>query len=460
VIFCYILIGGGAIIFHYMCHRKDIPTSNNRKVRDYRNMMYIDESDDETIQSSDGEGASEVTLWKLGNEVFTRYVEIQRDISCPWCHNRCPLAGTNLIASPTCTQSEAGNVVAWSKETRSHLTAFLIHLRSYHSEFRFDLCADLENNLHVVVEKQCLLKDDNMKGAKRSRTGKKLNSHAEWTGVLLTENNSNEHCPVVATIQSHNMFSLIGKGGEATERFTRQYIDKIHFEKSHLLPKDSLDVLSQTKKLSSSAYDDNDDDMDADDEGETIDSFNRERKRFNNKKDIEDQDADAADDNDNDDDNDDIDDDNDEAKWGSIEKGESGKGRVYYTTDGKVEKDASRFYNVDAAINNIWTIEHTNRIISEYLDVNLNEKVFMCKWNEHIAASPVYADMWMPHVAQLFARRHAHFLLRHNLRYVFLLHLISLWDHSLLSFDNVETCIKIVDEVMVSSSDVLRNSQI
>jgi len=121
--------------------------------------------------------------------------------------------------------------------------------------------------------------------------------------------------------------------------------------------------------------------------------------------------------------------------------------RVFCTSDGQVERDSASFHNPDAVNNSLWMTEHTNRVIGEYLDVNLVEKGFMCKWNQHIASFPtVYADLYVSNISKLFASRHAHFLLQHNMRYVFLLHLMSLWDHSLLTLDDVEKCIAIVDQ--------------
>ena len=76
----------------------------------------------------------------------------------------------------------------------------------------------------------------------------------------------------------------------------------------------------------------------------------------------------------------------------------------------------------------------------------------MCKWNEHVAACPVFADMYLSFVCELFARRHAPYIVKHKLRYVFLLHLINLWDHSLLSVKHVEACMAIVDDAIAANA--------
>ena len=122
--------------------------------------------------------------------------------------------------------------------------------------------------------------------------------------------------------------------------------------------------------------------------------------------------------------------------------------RVYYYADGRVSKDIGRFYNIDQVVDSHWKVDHINRCIEDHEDIHLKEKNFMCKWNEHIVAFPVYADIYMSFACEVFARRHAHFILEHNMRHIFLMHMISLWDHSLVALESIETCMTIVDGVL------------
>jgi hypothetical protein len=78
---------------------------------------------------------------------------------------------------------------------------------------------------------------------------------------------------------------------------------------------------------------------------------------------------------------------------------------------------------------------------------NVMWNIFYAMWNEHINMSPGRDVMHMSEVCEVFARKQAHTLLRYNLRHIFWVHLIQLYDHSLLTLDNIEECINIVDRI-------------
>lgn len=66
-------------------------------------------------------------------------------------------------------------------------------------------------------------------------------------------------------------------------------------------------------------------------------------------------------------------------------------------------------------------------------------------WNRHLNSTIVIADAHLADACELFARRFAPNLLEKNLRHNFLLHLITLWDFSLLSVDDVTRCMETLD---------------
>lgn len=66
-------------------------------------------------------------------------------------------------------------------------------------------------------------------------------------------------------------------------------------------------------------------------------------------------------------------------------------------------------------------------------------------WNRHLNCTVVLADAHLADACELFARRFAPDLLGQNLRHNFLLHLITLWDFSLLSGDDVARCMAVLD---------------
>lgn len=429
-------------------------------------------------------------------------------MTCPWCSKQesspeatprgCCLLAARKVSDEAQAQGQGQAHVVWSSATRSHLTALLIHLRSFHDVFNYELCADRQRNLHIVVESKLFHDNDDVgdddsdgddnvnvnsddaadtknKIRKRSRSPSRSSTSSRSPGTSSRASGCQDLLhgdplpPELAQQGPPPFFSCSGRGSLARERFAIQNIDCIPIAQGLQLPlavqtewnASYLKSCKRQKMCRPRPRDGTGEEFIGNviTRGSNGEDDGRSSTATSNCDSGPDGEIDSAywdagpeegstivkhrgDDND----------------YRSVVESDDQLGvsnREFFTIAGQCAKPYGEFHNVDTVNNNLWMTEHTNRVISEYADVNLNEKVFMCKWNDHIAACPVYADMWMARVCELFARRHSHFLLRHNLRHVFLLHLITLWDHSLLTLDNVETCISIVDTVHAASSEVL-----
>ena len=66
-------------------------------------------------------------------------------------------------------------------------------------------------------------------------------------------------------------------------------------------------------------------------------------------------------------------------------------------------------------------------------------------WNRFVHGFVVYSKRHVPLVCAMFARKMRSEINRKGLRQNFLLHLMNLWDNSLISSSWIEQCMRIVD---------------
>ena len=443
----------GSILFHYsypdfLHHQSEAVNRQDEDVDD-------DEGQIDRNRSK-GDQNCNTHPKKLQNCGYKYYVEILGGVSCPWCCGCGSLFaknkeggygyGCNLLSEIKC-ETSTPKYAAWSPCTRNYLTELLIHLRSFHREFDYTMLADIHGNLHIIVCKR--------KQPIKTEIGEHTNERKKLKRRKICEDdpiiNSESKANIFAFVGSDNNFASRYRGKDMLRKYARQYIDEIpiiaSLQYSHdVQPFEDEECVDVNVVASNRALDNGDQYGGCKEvnQGDAFDllSSNSTGSQVENG----DESANSCNSQESNISMTEIKNDN------KIMRSKSLGGRVYFTAEGQLEKDINRYHQVDGAVNSAWMTDQTNRAIGEYLDVNINEKVFMCKWNEHITSCPVYADLWMSNVCELFARRYANYLLQHGLRYVFLLHLITLWDHSLLSFDNVETCIGIVDSVYEQSS--------
>ena len=103
-------------------------------------------------------------------------------------------------------------------------------------------------------------------------------------------------------------------------------------------------------------------------------------------------------------------------------------------------------YDSDDDVDEEWRLERAEQLLEEFEDVTPQEKAFMKLWNRWVFRNPIQADRTVPRAVNAFAADLASQLVRQNLRHNLLLHLLHLWDNSLLSAQNITDCMAIVDD--------------
>ena len=91
----------------------------------------------------------------------------------------------------------------------------------------------------------------------------------------------------------------------------------------------------------------------------------------------------------------------------------------------------------------------SHAVIDEYEDIGYEEREFMKLWNTHIATFPPYGDTLWPATCERFVTRFAPTILANKLRYMALLHFLTMWDHGLLRGDEVAQYMGMIDRVQV-----------
>lgn len=138
--------------------------------------------------------------------------------------------------------------------------------------------------------------------------------------------------------------------------------------------------------------------------------------------------------------------------FGSSARRTSDHARQYFHCNGSAVDAWELSYESDDDASARWMHQMANNLLDEYEDISIREKAFMKLWNAFVNSFPLHADTYVRHGALLFARRMAPHIIEKGLRHIFLVHLISLWDFSLLTSEDLITCMTTVDAYKVSLS--------
>ncbi|XP_033630448.1 polycomb protein suz12-A-like isoform X1 [Asterias rubens] len=112
----------------------------------------------------------------------------------------------------------------------------------------------------------------------------------------------------------------------------------------------------------------------------------------------------------------------------------SGHNRMYYHTH-SLQPIRPQEMEVDSEdeIDPLWLQQRTRMMIDEFTDVNEGEKELMKLWNLHCMQHNFIADSHIPLACQLFIEERGRQLLELNLYRNFMLHVINMYDFSLIS---------------------------
>ncbi|TDH71006.1 hypothetical protein CCR75_004975 [Bremia lactucae] len=136
--------------------------------------------------------------------------------------------------------------------------------------------------------------------------------------------------------------------------------------------------------------------------------------------------------------------------------------QYFHSRTGAVVLDHEKDYDSDDDVDETWITKQSERLLDEFEDVSLEEKEFMKKWNRHVkefnfwanlfVTNRILADFMVASSCRMFARKYGKWLLDHGLRHNFLLHLLNLWDNSLLNSRAIIDCMLIVDQNQISDA--------
>ena len=97
-------------------------------------------------------------------------------------------------------------------------------------------------------------------------------------------------------------------------------------------------------------------------------------------------------------------------------------------------------FDSDDEIDDEWALTLSESAIDEFEDVSAHEKLFMKLWNRHMRKPTIFADAQIPEACHHFALLQGKVLNEAGLRYNFLLHLLNLWDNSLVAATHISHC--------------------
>jgi hypothetical protein len=120
--------------------------------------------------------------------------------------------------------------------------------------------------------------------------------------------------------------------------------------------------------------------------------------------------------------------------------------RQYFHSNGRLIEPCEEMYDSDEDINTSWEHIHSYDLINEFQDISGLEKKFMIIWNTFLNSFPIYADRYMGVALEIFVRRYGLYLIENGLRHILLLHLMTMWDFSLINFHMIMKCIELVDQ--------------
>ena len=100
--------------------------------------------------------------------------------------------------------------------------------------------------------------------------------------------------------------------------------------------------------------------------------------------------------------------------------------------------------------NTEWLLSQTKKLINDFTDVNRQEKEIMKLWNIHMIQFKVVGDCHMAEACIAFANTHAKIIREKSLTNNFLAHLVQLCDQGLITLDQIQDSLSIINELSYS----------
>ncbi len=109
------------------------------------------------------------------------------------------------------------------------------------------------------------------------------------------------------------------------------------------------------------------------------------------------------------------------------------------------ERDLDYDSDTRENVDNRWVNERRKQRIEQRDDLTHGEILFMNRWNDFVDKKDMLADCVFPKRCEEFAREHGRWLLENDIRQIFLLHLLTMWEWDLVSSRAIHKCMLIVD---------------
>ena len=278
----------------------------------------------------------------------------------------------------------------WSPGNCDDLAALLCHLRACHGHFSYEVMADTDSNMHILVSRVI---DEGLR-----ESGRFAKSGAGDKGGGLV-------------FYGGSWRDLLGRSSLPKVQVVASVRTKSQHEKEILgNVKQLSQTLSGNSLLSGRGSNDVEDKGNA---GSTVVSEGR-----------------------------------DMAPWSAHLQ--PSHARQYYHCSGCAVEPWEAEYESDNDASSRWMHLLSNDLLDEYEDISEREKTFMKMWNTFVNSFPLHADMYVRFGVVLFAKRMAPHIVDRGLRHIFLVHLISLWDFSLISAADIVSSMSLVDKYKAS----------
>jgi hypothetical protein len=282
----------------------------------------------------------------------------------------------------------------WSDRSSEDLAALLLHLRSFHGHFSYDIVADCDANLHVMVSRRDLEEES----SQARRGGGFVFYGRSWRDMLTAKS-------LPAVVLSDLLFTET-RFGEYMQRKVKR-LQLSHASSSP--PPPTLAASATERALTAAALE------------QTMAIASSDHTKI----------------------------------IGSV----SDHARQYFHCNGSAVDAWEPSYESDTDASARWMHLMANDLLDDYQDISMREKAFMKLWNAFVNSFPLHADSYVRHGALLFARRMAPHIVAKELRHIFLVHLVSLWDFSLLTAADVLACVNTVDMYKAAHLTSLSSSQ-
>jgi len=118
--------------------------------------------------------------------------------------------------------------------------------------------------------------------------------------------------------------------------------------------------------------------------------------------------------------------------------------KVYQSQSGQVLSTEWEFEEGDERPNNAWIQRKEHDLMDQFDDISMHQKEFLKLWNEFVNKNPIHGNMYVQDACTKFAYLHRA-VLRKKYRHSFVMHLVNLFNESLIFPTTFQLCVAYID---------------